>query len=338
MKFQKIWAAGIIGLLPISASGQTAAQDPVAARINEAQTAAGALYGPVQQHLCFIHSPEDDARLAARRKISVLMPTKVFDNFYYVGAEEVASWALTTGKGIILFDTLDNPAEAKTDIVEGLRKLGLDPTAIKYIVVTHGHGDHFGGANFLKSLAGAKIVMSQADAALVESQKNGSGGSRGGKDLIPEPDLIVADGQSLTLGDATVTFHITPGHTPGTLSSIFKVRDRGKAHTLAFWGGVGVPDKEAPLAQYVQSADSFARLAASEGADIAITNHPHADMTLEWVAQLHDSHPVSNPLIVGSAGVARWFGVIKACAQAQQARLTAGLPPEGRRRRTSPSP
>jgi len=198
MRFQKFLVTTAFALLPLSGSAQTATTDSVTRYINEAQSTAGTLYAPVQQHLCFIHSPEDDARLAARRKNAVLMPTRVFDNFYYVGAEEVASWALTTSQGIILFDTLDNPAEAKADIVDGLRKLGLEPGSIKYIVVTHGHGDHFGGANYLKALTGAKIVMSAPDAAMVESQKSSGNvpGPRGSKDLIPIPDQIVADGQS----------------------------------------------------------------------------------------------------------------------------------------------
>src|SRR5206468_8574586 len=112
-----------------------------------------------------------------------------------------------------------------------------------------GHGDHFGGANYLKAQTGAKILMSQADAAMIEDQKkSGRGpGARGKSDLLPQTDATITDGQSLTLGDTTITFHITPGHTPGTLSSVFKVLDHGKLHTLALWGGVGVPDKAEAL-------------------------------------------------------------------------------------------
>jgi metallo-beta-lactamase class B len=72
-------------------------------------------------------------------------PAKVFDDFYFVGGKIHSAWALTTSEGIILFDTIF-PYNSEELIVGGLKKLGLDPTMIKYIVVTHGHGDHIGGA------------------------------------------------------------------------------------------------------------------------------------------------------------------------------------------------
>ena len=88
-------------------------------------------------------------------------PTRVFDNLYYVGLGYVSAWALTTSEGIILFDTLDNAAEAQNYIVGGLKTLGLDPSSIKYIVVMHGHGDHYGGAKYMQdNYPKAHIVMS----------------------------------------------------------------------------------------------------------------------------------------------------------------------------------
>src|SRR5690606_4097177 len=89
-------------------------------------------------------------------------PVKVFDNLYYVGMTEFSTWAVTTSDGIIVIDPVfDYSVEAA--VVEGLRKLGFDPRDIRYVLVSHGHGDHAGGAKFLQEEFGARVVMGAAD-------------------------------------------------------------------------------------------------------------------------------------------------------------------------------
>ena len=80
----------------------------------------------------------------AARAMPTLPAAKAFDQFYYLGINWVNAWALDTPDGIILFDTLTNQAEAAQYIEGGLKALGLDPARIKYIVISHGHPDHFG--------------------------------------------------------------------------------------------------------------------------------------------------------------------------------------------------
>ena len=89
-------------------------------------------------------------------------PAKVFDDFYFVGGKVHSAWALTTSEGIILIDTIF-PYNSEELIVGGLKKLGLDPTTIKYVIITHGHGDHIGGAEMLQKGFGAKVVMGGPD-------------------------------------------------------------------------------------------------------------------------------------------------------------------------------
>ena len=72
-------------------------------------------------------------------------PAKVFDNLYFVGQTEYSAWAVTTSDGIIVVDALWDYS-VEDEVVNGLRKLGLDPAKIKYVLLSHGHIDHAGGA------------------------------------------------------------------------------------------------------------------------------------------------------------------------------------------------
>src|SRR5439155_13891069 len=85
-------------------------------------------------------------------------PAKVFDNLYFVGGKLHSSWALTTKEGIILIDTI-YPYNSEELIIGGMRKLGLDPKNIKYVLISHAHTDHIGGAEMLQVRYGARVVM-----------------------------------------------------------------------------------------------------------------------------------------------------------------------------------
>ena len=89
-------------------------------------------------------------------------PAKVFDNLYFVGSKIHSSWALTTSAGIILIDTLYT-YNSEEEIVGGLKKLGLDPATVKYVIISHAHGDHVGGAKLLQDRFGSRIVMGGPD-------------------------------------------------------------------------------------------------------------------------------------------------------------------------------
>src|SRR5690606_10702898 len=133
-------------------------------------------------------------------------PVKVFDNLYFVGMTGFSTWAVTTGDGIIVIDPVfDYSVEAS--VVEGLQKLGFDPRDIRYVVVSHGHLDHAGGAKFLQETFGARVLMGAADWDLLDETN---------PPWKPGRDIEIVDGQKLTLGDTTLELHLTPGHTYGT--------------------------------------------------------------------------------------------------------------------------
>jgi hypothetical protein len=104
-----------------------------------------------------------DKLLAAVIAQPVPDPGRVFDNLYFVGSAFVSAWAIRTSEGVILIDALNNADEAKRVIDDGMRKVGLDPADIRWVVVTHAHGDHYGGLEHLVPRYRPGIVMSEAD-------------------------------------------------------------------------------------------------------------------------------------------------------------------------------
>jgi metallo-beta-lactamase class B len=125
-------------------------------------------------------------------------PFKVFDNLYWLGTRQHSSWALQTNAGIIIIDT--NFAWAtEPEIIDGLTKLGLNPRDIKYVIISHAHGDHDQGAAELQKRYGAKVVMGAPDwDATLQRPATAAGG-------VPTRDVSVGpEGTKLTLGDTTV--------------------------------------------------------------------------------------------------------------------------------------
>jgi len=237
-------------------------------------------------------------------------PVKVFDNLYFFGQSEYAVWAITTSEGIIVLDTIFDYS-VEEEVAGGMKKLGLDPANIKYAVVSHAHPDHDGGARFLQDHYGTRVIMSPADWDVLDKRTIGT---------KPKRDIEATDGQKLTLGDTTLTLYITPGHTPGTISTLFPVKDHGTPHLAALWGGVGLnPDRER-IELYIRSAQRFSGIVKQAGADIIFTNHTDWDRSKINLAVLAKRAPGSpNPYIVGNAKVLNFLKVAEECAKARVA-------------------
>jgi metallo-beta-lactamase class B len=180
-------------------------------------------------------------RTAARAPVAAIAdiePAKIFDNLYFLGISNVSAWALTTSAGIIVLDALDNPNEAQQYIEGGLSKLGLDPAQIKYVVVTHAHGDHYGGAQYLADKFHAHIVMSDIDWKVLEGPRRANYPANWGP--IPKRDMSVKDGDRLTLGDTTIEFYHLDHHAP-------EARQCAPCRRRVGWNGVQFPAHSAEL-------------------------------------------------------------------------------------------
>ena len=243
-------------------------------------------------------------------------PYKVFDTLYFVGTKIHSAWALTTSQGIIVIDTLFGYA-SEPEIVEGLTKLGLNPRDIKYVLISHAHGDHDQGAALLQSRSGAKVVMGAADwESTLQRPATAAGG-------VPKRDIVVGpEGQKITLGETTVDVIATPGHTPGTLSFLFPVKDGSRTLTVAYSGGTAFnfPRQAQAFAVYRDSQKKMAEVARAAGATILMSNHTEFDRAYDRVriAQLPRATGEKHPYETDTATVQRYFEMTGNCAEAQR--------------------
>jgi metallo-beta-lactamase class B len=262
--------------------------------------------------LCTARGPQRPAVLRQEAGLppvprQTLEPTKIFDNFYYIGFNDVGAWALTTSQGIIVIDTLNTPEEAETIFVPGMQKAGLDPKQIKYVIIGHGHFDHFGGAPYFQKVYKAKVYMSGQDwdfmaAAPARNRE------------LPAREVAITNGQTLTLGDATLTFMITPGHTPGSIAIFFPVKQGGKTYTFMMpSGGFNAPDRQSLAA--IERAIAFAKKEKVVG---MVTGHPgmYGD-NLAWMETRRKNPNAPNPFFYGDAKFARYLDIADECAKAR---------------------
>ena len=271
-------------------------------------------------------SAEVDRVVATQLARAAPAPGQAFDNLYFLGDAWVSAWALTTSEGIILFDALNNDEEASTLVVGGLRRLGLDPGAIRTIVVTHAHGDHYGGVTYLVDRYHPRVAMSDSDWTMAETKLELES-SRWGP--VPRRDVGVHDGDVVTLGDTQVTLYETPGHTGGTLSPVFDVYSHGQRHRAMLWGGTAFNFGRdvRRLDSYIQSAARMMGVAQAQRIDVFLSNHPGYDGTVSKLDALRQAQPPdTNPFVLGTSGVERALTVMSECAQATRERFASQKP------------
>ena len=317
----RFYAIGPLTAAIAAVASGALAQDTAESHLAAAKAAAGTEHAALFEGLCVREPAPLSARTESRevpeRSTWYYEPVKVFDNFYYVGEKEYSAWAVTTSAGIIVIDTIWSHS-VEDEIVGGLRKLGFDPANIKYALVSHAHIDHIGGAKYLQEKFGTRIVMSAADWDFAEQSE------RLPAEIKPKRDVVAPDGYKLTLGDTTLALHLTPGHTPGTVSTIFTVKDGGRSHTVATWGGTGFNFEPSPQTYqtYIKSAVSYQSVVKQAGADILLSNHTRLDQSLDKFEALAKRKPGDpHPFVVGQDSVLRYVKVAEECARAQLLQL-----------------
>ena len=267
------------------------------------------------------------------------VPTKVFDNVYYVGGMEVGGWIIDTGDGYIMLDSSYDYG-VDTILLPNMAKLGLNPAKVKYILITHGTGpkggDHSGGVKYFHDNYGTKVVMSgpEWDRTKINC------GSAGPDCWVKSEDVIVGtDGQTLTLGNTTITMVYTPRSTTGGGMSYFiPVKIKGKRHMWATYGNTGINGPLPNIQVYLDAMAKWFTYVDNLKPDIAISSHPFVDGSIrrmEIIRECQDKRGRQdvcgphNPFLIGKEGARRYFEIMNQCAVVRYDREAAGLPRDG---------
>ncbi len=220
---------------------------------------------------------------------------RIFDNLYYIGVDLVSAYLVTTSEGLIVIDTLF--AASSDTLLDNIRAVGFDPDDVEYVFVSHGHGDHAEGAPLLKAATGARVGMTGPDWDMTGQER----------------DMVIADGETVTLGDTTFTFHVTPGHTLGVLSMAFPVRDGESTHNAFMFGGMGLNFSGVDRTEmYI---DSVRRVQAMEGIEVNVTNHEGAGQVFARADRLADRATGDPHPFVDPDGFYAWLDTLEANAQ-----------------------
>ena len=197
-------------------------------------------------------------------------PIKVFDNLYYVGPGFVSVWLIPTSDGLMLIDSAQEPYV--DHVIDNIRKAGFDPRRIRYILITHGHLDHFGGAAKIQALSGARVAMLEEDWQLIEASAKGNAQLAA---VTPKRDMVIKEGDTITSGSTSLKVYKLPGHTPGSASFEFTVYDGKQSHKAFVFGGPGQRNGIEGGTQFLASIERLQR----QFGDVDVAVHVHS-----WLA------------------------------------------------------
>jgi metallo-beta-lactamase class B len=201
-------------------------------------------------------------------------PTRLFDDFYFIGTQSVGAFVIDTKKGLIMIDTGWGGPDC-SQFVNDIKKLGLNPDDIKLILISHEHLDHYGGVSYLKknSCPDAKVAMSTIAWNYLQARP---AGSPGGPFSNPRPqsiDMFLTDGRKISLGNTVVQIVSTPGHTAGCVSFIVPVTDKGIPHMVGIMGGVTLSRDWNNAYLYKSSIEYFQKFTREARCDVGLSTH-----------------------------------------------------------------
>jgi metallo-beta-lactamase class B len=224
--------------------------------------------------------------------------TRFFDQLSFIGNPNVGCFVLETSGGIVMIDCMEPRDEYVAMIEKGFVDLGLQISDLKAILITHGHGDHYGKANHFRDKYGCKIYMSKIDYEYALKDYKSPVG------VLPfEIEDFLDDMEGLILGDMEITCVLTPGHTPGGLSFIFPVTDEGVRHVAGIWGGTAIPRDSDFIPKYLESIRRFSEICGEKGCDVEICSHPFVNNGIERLDIIRNiTDGVHNPFVVGEDG------------------------------------
>lgn len=235
-------------------------------------------------------------------------PFRIIGNIYYVGTADLASYLITTPDGHILVDS--GLEESAAQLLASIAKVGFNARDIKVLLNTQAHFDHTAGLAAVKSVSRASMVASAGDRPLLDS--GGKDDPAFGDRLMFAPvkvDRVVADGETVTVGSATLTAHLTPGHSPGTTTWTLVAREGGKDYRVVIAGSTSVVvDKLRGNPKYPNMVEDFEKTFAKLRAlpvDVFLSQHAGAYGLFDKAARLKKGE-TPNPFI-DPDGYKRWL-------------------------------
>jgi metallo-beta-lactamase class B len=232
--------------------------------------------------------------------LTPMEPTRLFDDFYCVGTIAVGSFIVDSKEGLIMIDTGWGEEDC-SQFVTGMRKLGLNPSNIKLILISHEHLDHYGGVPFLKKnvCPDAKVAMSTIGWNYLQARPADSLGRPYSNPRPESIDMFLTDGQKIKLGNAVVQIVATPGHTGGCISFIIPVTDNGIPHVVGIMGGASPSNNWEMLFHFKASIEYFKRFAREARCDAGLAIHFRI-YEAEMNAIRSRKPGQANPLVIGT--------------------------------------
>jgi len=248
-------------------------------------------------------------------------PFQIFDNLYFVGIQWVSAYVLETSAGLILIDSLYGPWVEP--MIDNIRQLGLNPDDIRYVIATHGHFDHAGGAATIARRFGATVIMTKEDWALARQPA-----------IVPEFAFDVAatgqvaqDGDLIELGDTRVELFQTPGHTEGVLTLRYPVRDGDQTYSAITLGGVGLNFSGIERTQTYLSSYERVQSELIQGVSVSLPNHASMAGVFERAAELSRRAPGQSHAFVDRPGLLDSIETIIHNAKTKLSQERAGTAP-----------
>lgn len=301
------------------AESSASADSSAAAQRDEAKAAAGTRWANAYRYLC-----SADPHRPNQATDEAVDPQWIFDDVALLGDRGTVMYVLKTAAGAMLIDS-GYSTRVESLLLPSLAKLGIDPGSIKYVLITHGHPDHFGGAAYLQQHYGARVVASAVDWDLMTGAQPWLPPKVEPWMVAPGParDVVVGDGGEVVLGKLHVHAYLVPGHTSGALGFVFPVSDRGHVRTAALFGGLilsGGRISDDGLRQYVDSLAHFAEVTHRARVEVELENHTLFDDTWTKAAALAARKPGDpNPFVVGDRDYQAFLRVVSDCTGAELA-------------------
>lgn len=263
--------------------------------------------------------PAELGRWLNDKQAQTVAPYQAFDNVYYVGICWVSAWLIKTSDGPVLIDTLYG--EFTDQLIDNIKRVGVDPADIKLVLLTHGHFDHVGGVAKLKPLLkNARFVMAEAGWKEAQADAQKTRGKANAWEM-PDPaatDIFIKDGSQLTVGDTTFTAYITPGHTWGTTSYTMDVKEGDHRYRAITIGGLGLNAIDGPkqVEAYIQSVDRIKAMVKDEQHPISVhlTAHPFSNGLIEMSERLKTRQPGQPNPLVDATGLLNQLDTLRAGA------------------------